>query len=137
MIPIFLNCSLKIYIIDNGLINAVSPSFTDDLGKKLENAVYWELRRRSKEIYYYNESGFECDFVVRFDKKIDHLIHVSYDLNEDNSKREIRGLLEAMDYFELDNGIIITMNQSDEIISKNKHIYVMPAYHYFTDIQIA
>ncbi|MEI7501634.1 MAG: ATP-binding protein, partial [Bacteroidota bacterium] len=54
----------KVYFIDTGLLSSISVSFNNDDGRKLENMVFWELRRRQKEIYYYNENGKECDFVV-------------------------------------------------------------------------
>jgi predicted AAA+ superfamily ATPase len=49
----------KIYFVDTGLINVVDVSFSHDLGRKLENVIFWELRRKNKEIYYYNENGYE------------------------------------------------------------------------------
>lgn len=120
----------KVYIIDNGLINAVSPSHTKDDGKKLENIIYWHFRRQKKEIYYFNETGFECDFVITQNNKVEELIQVCYDLNPDNSAREERGLIEAMNYFNKNEGLIITMNQSDEIIYKGKKISIVPAFQY-------
>ena len=120
-------------IIDNGLINAVSPSHSANDGKKLENIIYWYFRRQKKELYYFNETGFECDFVVTKNNKIEELIQVCFDLNPENTAREERGLLEAMDYFDKNTGLIITMNQQDEIRYKGKKISVVPAFKYLTE----
>lgn len=121
----------KVYINDNGIVNAVSPSFTDDYGRKLENVVYWELRSRRKELYYFNESGRECDFIVKTHSGIEDIIQVCYDFNQDNETREIKGIIEAMKFFKKDEATIVTMDQNDEIYDKGKYIRVIPAYEYF------
>ena len=122
----------KIYFIDNGLLSAVSASFNKDLGKKLENIVFWELRRQQKEIYYYNEKGQECDFVVCKNNHPEQLIQVCYELNKDNETREQQVLFEAMEFFKLDKGLIITFNQSDVILNHGKRIDVIPAFSFLS-----
>jgi len=124
----------KIYIIDNGLINAVSPSHSKDSGKKLENAVYWALRQQNKELHYFNETGFECDFVVTRHHKVEELIQVCFDLTPDNSSREEKGLIDAMNYFKKSSSTIITFNQQDEIRRDGKQIHVVPAWQYLINI---
>jgi predicted AAA+ superfamily ATPase len=42
----------KIYVIDNGLRNAVAFCVLDDLGKLFENMVYIELKRQNKTIFF-------------------------------------------------------------------------------------
>lgn len=78
------------------------------------------------------ESGSECDFVVAWNNKAEQLIQVCYELNPENSAREIKGLTDAMSYFELESGLIITMNQHDKIKIQNKNISVIPAYSWLT-----
>jgi len=118
----------KIYFIDTGLLSIISPSFTNDDGHKLENIVFWELRRQQKELFYFNERGKECDFVVCKNNSVEQVIQVCYSLNSDNMHREQTGLFEAMDFFKLQKGIIITYNQHDIILQKDKRIEVMPVY---------
>lgn len=120
----------KIYILDNGLIGAVTLSYSKDSGRKLENAIYWKLRQKNKTIYYFNETGSECDFVVTQNNEVEELIQVCYDLNHDTSIKEEKGLLEAMKYFNKDTGTIITLNQRDEIQVDGKNIHVIPAFEY-------
>jgi hypothetical protein len=121
----------KIYFIDNALMQSITPSFSKDMGRKLENTVFWELRRRNKTLYYFNENNKECDFVVCSNLEVEEVIQVCYDLNLDNQKREINGLLDAMNYFNLNIGTIITMNQEDVILQNGKRITVIPAFKYF------
>ena len=118
----------KIYFIDNGLHRVVSPSANQDLGRKFENMVYWELRRQHKELFYFNENNHECDFVLCENNQPQMSIQVCYDLNTGNSKREIEGLLEALRFFDLPKGYLITLNQTDKIITEDKTIIVLPFY---------
>jgi len=54
----------KYYAYDLGLQQAVSKSFSPDLGRKAENLVAIELMRRGKEIQYYS-NDYEIDFVLK------------------------------------------------------------------------
>lgn len=117
----------KVYSIDNGLSNANSVSFSSNKGRMLENFVFITLRRSHKNIYYFRENG-ECDFLIKEDSRIIIAIQVAYELNEDNKKREIEGLLEAMRKFELREGFILTYNQEDEIDIEDKRIIIKPVW---------
>ncbi|HNS30335.1 MAG TPA: ATP-binding protein [Tenuifilaceae bacterium] len=119
----------KIYFIDNGIQAAISPSFSPDWGQRLENMVFWELRRQNFELFYYNENNAECDFVVTRNGDVQILIQVCQSLNADNMHREAEGLTNAMEYFNLLKGYIITLNQRDTMVSEEKSIEVIPAYN--------
>ena len=121
----------KVYFIDTGLQQVLSTSFTEDYGRKLETIVYWELKRQDKTLYYYYEKGKECDFVVCKHQKVEHLIQVCYHLNRENQKRELAGLVDAMTYFDIEIGFIITFNQNDMMIIEGKRIEIVPVYEYF------
>jgi uncharacterized protein len=120
----------KVYAIDLGLFTENSISFSEELGRRLENAVYLFLRTQTKEIYYFQEAK-ECDFVVFINGKLDQLVQVCYTLDAHNLKRETDGLLEAMNYFGLHEGFLLTHSQTDEFIVENKKISVIPAWKYF------
>ncbi|MBL7206462.1 MAG: ATP-binding protein [Candidatus Aenigmarchaeota archaeon] len=117
----------KIYSIDNAMSIVNSISFSEDNGRMLENIVFIELKKRYKDIFFFRENG-ECDFVVRDDTKIRKAFQVCYNLNEENKNREINGLLEAMEEFNLKQGIILTYNQGDELIIKGKKISLIPVW---------
>ncbi|MDO4697926.1 MAG: ATP-binding protein [Pasteurellaceae bacterium] len=118
----------KVYFIDNGLQQVIKPSFTQDWGRKLENAVFWALRQKSQKIYYYNENNKECDFVFYKKNQPFALVQVCLNLNAENLHREQEGLLDAMNHFNLDKGYIITLDQTDKILAENKVIDVLPFY---------
>jgi len=117
----------KVYSIDTGLINVNSNSFTEDKGRVLENLVFLHLRRKNNEIYYYSNKN-ECDFVCFSKNKLSGLFQVCWQLNEDNLKRELAGITEAMDFFKETKALIITFNQQDKFIVDNKEIIAIPFY---------
>ncbi|MFY0652452.1 MAG: ATP-binding protein [Cyclobacteriaceae bacterium] len=109
----------KVYAIDTGMVNVNSASFTDDNGRKFENLIFLHLRRKYKEIYYFSEKG-ECDFIVYEKETIREVIQVCFSLNQDNLDRELNGLLEALEFFNLPSGTIVTLNQNDRFERNGK-----------------
>lgn len=119
----------KIYCIDNGFIQNNSFSFTPDNGRLLENMVFLHLRRQSKEIYYFAEKN-ECDFVVFQQKKPAGVYQVCWHLNRDNLERELNGLKEAMDFFDIKQGTVITFNQNDTFEMEDKKCVAIPFHEW-------
>jgi len=122
----------KVYSIDNGFSNMNSASFSKDLGKMLENMVFLALKRKYKEIFYFQET-WECDFVVKERNEISQAIQVCYNLTQQNKDREINGLLEALEKFNLKEGLILTYKQDDEFKINNKKIKVLPVWKWLMD----
>lgn len=122
----------KIYCVDNGLVKTNSVSFSDDHGRLLENMVFMQLRRFFGEIYYFSEKN-ECDFVVFKQKMPDTLIQVCWQLDQDNMDRELSGLKEAMDFFDLGKGTIITANQTDNFVVDSKSVFVKPFHDWVVE----
>jgi predicted AAA+ superfamily ATPase len=119
----------KIYVVDNGLVNVASISASKDTGRKFENAVYWSIRRKTKNIWYYSDGYSECDFIYKLDDDY-FAIQVCYEMNGDNQEREINGLLAALKFFNLSEGIILTVDQTDKILIDGYKINVVPAYQF-------
>ncbi|MBU2576288.1 MAG: ATP-binding protein [Nanoarchaeota archaeon] len=117
----------KAYSIDNGFSSNNSASFSKDSGKMLENLVFLALRRKYKEIFYFQEKR-ECDFIIKEKEKITRAIQVCYNFNEENQEREIAGMLEALKEFKLDQGLILTYKQEDEFKLDGKIIKVLPVW---------
>jgi hypothetical protein len=115
----------KVYSIDLGLFTENSIVFSDENGRRIENAVYLHLRTEHRELYYFHEKK-ECDFVVFEKGKPKELIQVCYDLTADNLERETSGLLAAMDYFNMPLGKIVTLKQKDSFKKDGKKIDVVP-----------
>jgi len=127
----------KVYIIDNGYISCIAHE--NDYGRMLENLVFIELFRRentieNKNIFYWqNEKKQECDFVVENKGRITKAIQVTYELNEQNKDREIKGLLEAMKHFKLKEGLLLTYDQEDEMEVDKKKIIVKPVWKWLLE----
>jgi len=122
----------KVYSIDNGFSIVNSTSFSEDKGKMLENMAFLALRRKYKEIFYFQEKK-ECDFVIKEGTKITRAIQVCYDLTEQNKERELNGLLEALSNFKLKEGIILTYNQEDNFEIEGKKIKVIPVWKWLLE----
>ena len=124
----------KVYSIDNGLIIRNSASFFDDKSRLLENLVFINLRKKYKEILYFQDKN-ECDFIIKSGSKIIQAVQVSYELNNDNKEREINGLVEAMEKFKLNEGVILTYNQTDNFEINKKKIKLMPIWKWLLEIK--
>jgi predicted AAA+ superfamily ATPase len=116
----------KIYSIDTGFARANSASFSSDAGRLFENMIYLSLRQKFNNLYYFREKG-ECDFVIKEKNTVTRVMQACYELNADNLKRELNGLKEAMDFFDLKEGTIVTMNQTDTFDEGDKKIRVVSA----------
>lgn len=104
----------KIYAADTGLASAVSFRFSEDFGRILENIVFIELQRRNKEIYFHKQK-YECDFLIKQELKMTVAIQVTKTLAEpDVRQRELRGLLEAMQTYQLSEGLVLTLDEKGE-----------------------
>ncbi len=119
----------KIYSIDNGLTTVNTASFTPDLGRGLENAVFVALRRKhgNGNLFYFREKG-ECDFLVREKGKITQAIQVCHQLHEEDFKREMDGLAEAMTALDLAQGTIVTLDQEDRFEADGRKVRAVPAW---------
>jgi len=119
----------KVYAIDNGFKKIYDYAIDKDMGKLYENLVFLHLRAKTKSIYYFKEKQ-QVDFYAKLDDK-EVLANVSYKIDDEKTKqREINGLIEAMKYFKLDIGYLITEDVENVIEIGDKKIFVMPLYKY-------
>lgn len=122
----------KVYCIDNGLAKTVGFHFSENTGRLLENLVFIQLKRNNEEIYYH-KNKHECDFVIKEGLKITKAIQVTQELNIENKEREIKGLLEALNQYNLKEGLILTNDQEDEIKEQNKLIKIKPIWKWLLE----
>lgn len=116
----------KVYVMDMAIYTETSVSTSNNTGKRLENLIFLHLRRKYKHIFYYKEKG-ECDFVVMEKNAVKEAIQVCLTVDDENFNREYDGLLDAMRNFNLKNGSIITLNQSDTFEKEGMTIRMIPA----------
>jgi predicted AAA+ superfamily ATPase len=117
----------KAYAVDHGLARVNSVSFSEDKGRILENIVFLQLRRLYPSIYYFRENS-ECDFIVKDRAGGMQAIQVCYRLEEDTLRREMKGLIEAMEMTGIRKGMIITLDQED----KFDDVDIIPAWKWLS-----
>jgi uncharacterized protein len=123
----------KIYVIDAGLRTVSLQSDREDWGRLAENAVYLELRRRGKQVFYYRQTQ-EVDFVItELGKPVD-AVQVCYcDLeDQETHSREINALLECLDALKLLSGTILTRSLEDVLLKDGKEIHFVPLYQWLS-----
>ena len=108
---------MKCYSIDTGLRNAISFKFSEDLGKLAENLVLIELKRRSKEVYFWRGKR-EVDFIIRQEND---LIAMNVTYTDEISKREKEGLLEFKEKYKNAKLVILT-KELEQTVENIKYI---------------
>ena len=120
----------KIYFIDNAIISRIGFNATDNIGYKLENIVFIELKRRGYDLFYHSDKK-ECDFIVRQEAGITQAYQVTVSFSDTKTrKREISGLQEAMSVYGLSEGYIITMDEKETIQVDEGVIHIVPAWEW-------
>ena len=123
----------KIYVIDNAFISNRTNTFsTENLGWRLENAIYIELLHRASkrfaDVFYYRDRTFEIDFIVAKDGVVEELYQVCYDMtNEKTRKREVNSLLQGATKFHCSNLTILTFDEQGTITEGDYTIQVKSA----------
>ena len=125
----------KYYVIDTGMRQAVLMPQSEDKGKLLENIVALELFRRrgaDRKMFYWQD-GRECDFVVQREEHVEELIQVTWDIeDEDTRKREIDGIKEAAKGTNCNKLTIVTREQKETIEEDGFKIEVVGVEEWLT-----
>ncbi len=120
----------KVYFIDNAIVSRIGFNATDNMGVKLENLVFIELKRRGYDIFYHADKK-ECDFVVREGMRITAAYQVTIAMTDAKTrKREIDGLLEAMNTYGLSESYILTMEEKEDVEVEDKVIHILPTWEW-------
>jgi uncharacterized protein len=123
----------KIYVIDTAMSNLIGFKFSENIGRLVENIVFLELKRKDEEIYF-NKNKYECDFLIKKEDKISSAIQVGISLKDEKTRtREINGLLEALQKFKLKTGLILSMDQEEEIMIEDKKIIIKPIWKWLLE----
>ncbi|MCL2423500.1 MAG: ATP-binding protein [Micrococcales bacterium] len=127
----------KVYAVDPGLAYALSPAGQTNLGQRLEQAVYLELRRRhplrrDRSIcYYLTRDRKEVDFVVCDLPDSPLLLQVTADLtNPTTRQRELDALDQAMSELKVTQATIVTLAESGTITVPSGTVDLVPAWRW-------
>jgi hypothetical protein len=117
---------------------------SQDVGARLETAVYLECRRRAGRSrdgavsYYVSERGHEVDFVIgQVDETHAHeLIQVCADLHDPQTRaRELRGLDDAMSELKVDHATIVTLREQERVTLAAGVVDLIPAWRWFVGLE--
>jgi hypothetical protein len=120
----------KIYGIDTGLASSVGFSFSENMGKLMENVVYLQLRRNHQDIYYYKTiQDYEVDFFL---PKENTFIQVSQNFDTlEIQERELRAFVSAaQEQKKVMTHLIVTERAKQSIDNEGLHIEVVPLYEW-------
>jgi hypothetical protein len=118
--------SRKAYSIDQGLNNRIGFNFSENKGRILENIVFIELKRRKVEFFYYSGKN-ECDFVIMQGTQIKQAIQVTYLISHENIEREVNGLLEVKDKYNITD-LMMLMYDDELQLTIADEIQIMPVW---------
>ncbi|MFO7992298.1 MAG: ATP-binding protein [Thermoplasmata archaeon] len=124
--------SKKTYIMDVGYFGTTGFHVSENKGQVYENAVFLHLFQKDREIFYWKNGG-ECDFLVKEGIEVTDAVQVCSDLTSRTEDREIKGLLEALDEFELEEGIIVTSKKEGEEKTEGKKVRYIPLWRFLLD----
>lgn len=96
-----LSTNPKYYLVDLGLKNITTTNKYDaDLGRKLENVVYFELLRRGGKIYAGKNNDKEIDFVVQKPNNEREYYQIAFTVNDEKTfEREISAFRNIRDNY--------------------------------------
>lgn len=128
----------KIYLVDHGLSRAFAEFGSEDLGARLENATYLELRRRGRRAdYFMNESGTEVDFFVERPLGEPYLLQVCADLSSPETRsRELRAVQEAAAACRVGRAVIVTLHDDEAVALPGCDVRIVPAWRWFLDPEV-
>lgn len=130
------NSIKKPYVIDHGLGAALNYKLSRDTGRMLETVVALELMKQGKQIYYYQDSGAECDFVSVDRGQVIEAIQVTYNMSDEQTrKRELRGLVQCCRRLGLTKATILTYDTEESLEVDDIQIQIMPVWRYSFDFE--
>jgi predicted AAA+ superfamily ATPase len=130
----------KYYLIDNGLLRALSAQLTEGKGKLLENLIFLHLRSQSSlgtQLFYFKGKK-ECDFMVTHNQEVSHLVQASWQLADGSTReRELAGLVEAAKATGCRSLWLVTHEEEETIDYDGYTIEVVPAWRFCLTFKLA
>lgn len=126
----------KIYLIDHALVTSVSSGILINSGHLLENLIFIAIRRVTHDIFYYKtKTGREVDFIAQRQDRSRMLVQVCESMHDQKTrKREITALSEAMGELKLNEGIIVTCGNEEQIEVDSGKIKIVKAWRFLLDL---
>jgi predicted AAA+ superfamily ATPase len=120
--------SYKVYAGEVSFITAAGFHVSEDLGQMIENLAYLHLTRTSPEMFFYSGKR-ECDFLIKTGRSVQEAIQVSVTLADPKTReRELKGLSEAMEKFNISKGCILTLDEEGEVALPGNMVRIIPLW---------
>ena len=117
----------KVYVVDNGLRNAISFRSTRDWGKLAENIVFNALLQKEMNLFYWKDGKHEIDFVVSQGAHVKQLVQVCWDVSSEKTvEREIQAFITAKNQFPNATCLLLTERVLKQINRQDLNIEVLP-----------
>ncbi len=123
----------KAFPVDPALSRTAALARPDDVGHRLENLVYLELRRRGlAELGYLDPaSGYEVDFCVRDAAGTSWLVQVCAQLSDpDTRERALRALEAGMSELGIDEATLVALYDEEGVRLASGGVRVVPAWRW-------
>ncbi len=127
----------KAYPVDPALSRTAAFAKPEDVGHRLENLVYLELRRRGvTELgYVLTSDGFEVDFCGRSDGGDVRLVQVCAHLSDSETRtRELRALDAGMSELTVRNATLVTLHDEEIVGLPSGTVRVVPAWRWLLEV---
>lgn len=124
----------KVYLTDTGFL-MLGTSFSENRGKWLENIVAIEFLRREREMFYF-KGRHECDFILKEGTQPREAIQVCWEVQPQNEKREIQGLMEAITTLNLRKGMVLTYAQEDTRKIDGRTVSICPVWKWLLSQEV-
>lgn len=138
-----LTANKKSYAIDSGLVNTTAFRPSSLLSAHYENLVYLELLRQRdymknlKEIFFWQDSSSEVDFLVRFNEQITAAIQVSRDISRiETREREVKSLVNIHRSLGTEHLYLITDSLEEEIRVEQLTVRVVPLWKWLLNPEL-
>ncbi len=128
----------KVYAVDTGMVNALAFTFSENIGKLMENTVAVELLRQRSgsssrlELYYWKDpQHHEVDFVIKEGADVARLIQVCYYIDDPKTKeRELKSLVKAAGELDCRDLLVITWDWEGNEEFKGCDIRFVPLWQW-------
>jgi len=128
----------KVYAVDTWMVNALAFTFSENIGKLMENTVAVELLRQRSgsgsrlELYYWKDQQHrEVDFVIKEGADVARLIQACYDIDDPKTKeRELKSLVKAAGELDCSDLLVITWDWECDEEFKGGDIRFVPLWQW-------
>jgi len=123
----------KLFFIDHGLRNALLLKEIDDLEKTkiIENVVFTHIIQLKKHtlfpkmFYWLDQAKNEVDIILTLGEKI---VPIEVKHSDTIPNKKIKGLIQFLNSFQVDKGIVVTRDLLENRSVDGKTIYFIPAW---------